>query len=140
MLAFREALAKLDWKVRRYLGNRVECADAKGGEQVVGLENLFRRARAVSREEWPELIAEFLRQVNVTGQADDLPTDLTLVADQLMVRLGKPINSLPEEARVWAQPLEGTDLVINLVIDYPSRMIYVTDKLIEDSPRSARNG
>lgn len=136
LLAFREALADLNWQVRRYLGNRVECADEQGGEQVVGLENLYRRARRLPREDWPNLIAEFLRQVNITGQIDELPNDLALVADQLLIRLGKPLQSLSDDARVWAMPLEGTDLVINLVIDYPNRMIYVTEKLVEDAGRA----
>ncbi|MBY0521870.1 MAG: hypothetical protein K2R98_00640 [Gemmataceae bacterium] len=133
LLAFREAIGGLGWQAKRWLGNAVECVDAEGSQQVVGLENLFRRARRVERNEWKDLITEFLRQVNVTEQKDDLPTDLATVADQLLVRLGKPLQSLPDEARVWAQPLDGTDLVLTLVIDYPQRMIYVTEKLIADS-------
>ena len=43
---------------------------------------------------------------------------------KLLPRLGKSIQSLPDDARIWSQPVEGTDLLINLVIDYPSRMIY----------------
>src|SRR5207249_9335425 len=61
LLAFREAVAALDWKVVRWLGGAVECSDAGGREHVVGLENLYRRARREERASWPELIATFLQ-------------------------------------------------------------------------------
>ena len=50
LLAFREAVAGLGWQVRKWMGHLVECADPEGREHVVGLENLFRRARQHERE------------------------------------------------------------------------------------------
>lgn len=135
LLAFREAAGELNWQVRRWLGAVVECADAEGREHQVGLENLYRRARRVDRSEWPALILEFLRTAGSIQSGDELPTDLAAVADQLLVRLGQPPRSLPDEAGVWTQMLNGIGLCLNLVIDYPNRMFYVTEKLIDASGR-----
>jgi hypothetical protein len=136
LLAFREALAGLNWQARRWRGHVVDCSDAEGREHTVGLENLYRRARRGERAEWPALISEFLRSVLSTEVNEDLPTNLAAVADQLMVRLGQPLQPAPDEARVWMQPLPGTGLVVNLVVDYPNRMIYATEEMIAASGRS----
>src|SRR6266436_4588988 len=133
LLAFREAVAGLGWQVRKWMGHLVECTDPEGREHVVGLENLFRRARQRERETWPALITEFLQTVTAGGEHEAMPAELAAAADQLLVRLGQPLKAMPNEARVWSQPLAGTDLCINLVIDFPNRMFYVTEKLVEDS-------
>ena len=88
LLAFREAVAGLGWQIKGWHGNAVDCLDGQGEEHVVGLENLYRRARRAGRPEWVALIADFLQHALGTNQADDLPTDLAPVADQLLVRLG----------------------------------------------------
>src|SRR5262249_12665081 len=85
------------------------------------------------RASWPGLIGEFLLTVNAVDQPG-LPTDLDAVADQVLVRLGLP-PKMPEHSRVWSEPLVGTDLVMNLVVDYPNRMCYVTENLVRDSGR-----
>jgi hypothetical protein len=133
LLAFREALAGLGWQVRQWKGPMVECTDADGQEHVIGLENLFRRARQVEREQWPALVTDFLNTVGDIDPEETLPGNLEDVADKLLVRLGPPIKKVPDEARVWSQPLEGTDLWINLVVDYPNRMCYVTEELVRNS-------
>jgi hypothetical protein len=135
MLAFREACTELNWQVRRWKGESVECVDAGGKEHVIGLENLFRRARQVERPQWPELITEFLNTVGSIDPQENLPENLELAADQLLVRVGPPMTKVSDEARVWGQPLDDTGLWINLVIDYPNRMCYVTEQLIRDSGR-----
>jgi hypothetical protein len=61
LLAFREALAGLNWEVVRWLGRAVVCRTPDGHEHTVSLDNLYRRARLVPRADWPGLIAEFLR-------------------------------------------------------------------------------
>jgi hypothetical protein len=135
LLAFREAARELKWEVRRWLGAAVECADAEGREHQVGLENLYRRARRVDRAEWPALIVDFLRTAGSIQEDDGLPTDLAAVAEQLLVRLGQPPRSLPDDAKVWTQMLDATGLCLNLVVDYPNRMFYVTEKLVSESGR-----
>jgi hypothetical protein len=133
LLALREAATALHWQVRQIRGDMAECLDAKGEEHLVGLENLYRRARQAERDSWPTLIADFLSTVAAIDPDQVLPEKLEEVADRLLVRLGPPLSGLPDDARVWSQALEGTDLSINLVIDYPNRMAYVTEKLVQDS-------
>lgn len=135
LLALSEAVTELNWQVRRWLGRAVECVDAEGRAQVVGLENLYRRARRLPRTEWPALIAEFLRTAGSLDANEGLPADLAGVAEQLLVRVGQPMTATPDAARVWSQELGDTGLCLNLVIDYPNRMHYVTEELVESSGR-----
>lgn len=130
LLAFREAAASVNMKIRRWLGHSVECTDAEGREQTVGLENLYRRARQVERSEWPALIAGFLRSVDLGSLEGQLGAELGAVSEQVLVRLGKGV---PDEMGAWEQELPGTELVINLVVDYPNRMVYVTEEQLEKS-------
>src|SRR5262245_52853726 len=76
MLALREAIAEIGWKIRRFKGEMVECVDAEGQDHVVGLENLFRRARQTERETWPELITDFLKTVGSIDPDETLPEHL----------------------------------------------------------------
>ncbi len=138
LLAFREALAALGWQATRWLGEAVACTDAEGREQVVGLENLYRRAKRTERAEWPELIAEFLR----TGQEapiDDPPQDLAAVAEQLLVRIGPPVSPRSGAPPVWSKEIEGTPLCANLVVDFPQSMFYVTEDMVENSGKSGED-
>jgi hypothetical protein len=132
LLAFREAAARLQWTVQRALGDAVACVDAEGREQVIPLENLYRRARRAPRASWPGLIAGFLRILRA-GQVAELPGELAEVADCLLVRVGRP----PEGAAAWSQPLPGTGLVVNLVIDYAQSLFYVPAALVAKSGRPA---
>jgi hypothetical protein len=134
LLAFREAVAGLNWQVRRWLGNAVECVDSAGHEQVVGLENLYRRARREDRASWPGLIAGFLGSVHAE-QVDNPPEDLAAVADRILVRVGQPLTKVAEGLEVWSQPLDETGLACTLVVDYPRSMFYVTTKMVEASGR-----
>jgi hypothetical protein len=133
LLAFREAAAKLGWKIESWQGDAIVCQDGTGEPLVVGLENLYRRVRREQRSEWPAQIADFLRKVHVGGQMTDQNRDLIEVAEQLLLRLAPPFPALPETARVWNQPLDETGLVISLVIDHAETMSYVTEEMIEKS-------
>jgi hypothetical protein len=133
LLAVREALASLNWEIRRLSGGTVQCADAQGREQTIGLENIYRRARREDRSTWPQLIAGFLGSVP-GEQLDNPPTDLAAVADRLLVRLGPPLDR-NGELKIWFQPLVEPDLGLSLVIDYPQSMSYVTEQMMADSGR-----
>jgi hypothetical protein len=135
LLAFREAAASLKWEVRRLRGATVECVDDKGRQQVVGLENLYRRARREERSTWPELIAGFLGSVP-TEQLENPPAGLAEVADRLLVRLGQPLGKAAD-LEIWFQPLVEPDLGLNLVIDYPQSMSYVSRQMVDDSGQPA---
>lgn len=133
LLAFREAAGQLGLQARRWLGDLAECVDADGKEHHIGLENLYRRARRSERETWPALIREFLTTVLAAEQEENLPDELAGVADKILVRLGQPLRAMTEDAKVWSRPLDDTGLFLNLVIDYPDRMCYVTAQLVEAS-------
>jgi hypothetical protein len=132
LLAFREALAGLNWQARRWLGNAVECVDAEGREQVVGLENLYRRARREDRAGWPRLIATFLQSAQAE-HFEEPPPRLSEVADRLLVRVGPPPVPPGDGPEVWSQALDDTGLGVTLVVDYPQSMCYVTETMVADS-------
>ena len=115
-----------------WLGSAVECVDAQGREQVVGLENLYRRARCEERSGWPELIGSFLGSVHAE-QFDKPPQALAEVADRLLVCIGQPLPKRADGPEVWSEPVGETGLGLILVIDYPRSMFYVTAKMVEDS-------
>jgi hypothetical protein len=128
LLAFREALAGLGWEPARWLGHAVVCRTGEGHEHTVGLDNLYRRARLVPRGDWPALITEFLRTVSSITPEVTLPDNLDAVADQILPRIGPPFAV--GEVKTWSQRLGDTGLAVNLVIDYPNRMTYVTEDLV----------
>jgi hypothetical protein len=131
LLAFREALAELGWKPARWLGHSVVCRAPDGAEHTVGLDNLYRQARQAARDQWPTLIGGFLRTVTSITPDDVVPADLAAAAGQLLPRLGRPF--LPGEMTVWSRPLGDTGLFVNLVVDYPDRMTYVSEEMIAGS-------
>jgi hypothetical protein len=131
LLALREALAGLGWEPVRWLGQAIVCRTAGGEEHTVGLDNLYRRARQEPRDQWPALIAGFLQTVASITPEDVAPDDLASAAGQILPRLGRPFA--PSEAKVWSQSLGDTGLMVNLVVDYPDRMTYVSEELITAS-------
>lgn len=133
LLAFREAAAKTGWHLVRLSGETALCHDDDQREHRIGLENIFRRARRQPRTEWPELIAEFLTSLSKVGAQDNLPASLSEVADQLLIRVGTPLVPTATGPPMWSLPLGNTGLVANLVIDYPDRMCYVHESLVEHS-------
>jgi hypothetical protein len=135
LLALQAALAEVGWEARRWQGDIVECADAAGKTHILGLANLYRRARRTERENWPALLGEFLRAVRGAEEADTLLKDLAAVADQLLLRVGPPMKAPRDAAPVWSEPLGETGLVVTMVVDYPDRMAYVTEDLVAGSGR-----
>src|SRR5437763_1237387 len=91
LLALREAFSRLGWQARRWLGDAVDCTDAKGREQTMALENLFRRVRPLDRSTWSDALAEMLSQVPDEALVDP-PKALSEVVDRLRVRLGRPMG------------------------------------------------
>ncbi|GEM_PF-1030482 len=134
LLALRAALAEVNWQARRWLGVAVECVDADGHEQVLGLENLYRRLRREDRATWPALIVEMLRSVPPESAET---VNLHDVAERILLRLGSPFAPMSEGKEVWFQPLVGKRLGVTLVIDYPNSMSYVTEQQIAESAEDA---
>jgi len=113
-------------------------APDKDGEQYIGLSNLYRRAKNAEKAEWPHLIREFLGHITGALAAPKLPDDLTTVAAQLRPRLGKPF-AREGKAHPWGIPLPGTGLEINLVIDFPNTMAYVTDEMLRKTGKAGED-
>ncbi len=64
LLAFREATAELNWQIRRWTNQLVECADEQGRMQLVGLEDFYQRVRPLQRDQWPAVITQLLRELH----------------------------------------------------------------------------
>ena len=135
LLALRVALGRVGWEARRWLGHAVDCVDDQGREQVIGLENLFRRIRREERDRWPDLIADYLATVP-QDVPDGAPQDLDEVADRVLVRLSPPVARQEPDLRLWTAPVVEKHVVATLVVDAPNSMAYVTEKMIEDSGKS----
>ena len=105
-------------------------APDRDGEQYIGLSNLNRHTKAAEKPEWPQMIREFLGHVTGALAGPKIPDDLTTVANQLRPRLGKPF-AREGKAYPWGLSLPGTGLEINIVIDFPNTMAYVTDDMLK---------
>lgn len=104
---------------------------AGGDDQYIGLANLFRRARAADAAEVPSMVRQFLDHLTGALKAPAVPDDLLQVGDRLRPRLGAPFDR--SAAHPWGIPLPGTGLEINLVVDFPNTMAYVTDAMLKRS-------
>jgi hypothetical protein len=132
LLALREAFVRVSWQARNWLGDAVECTDAAGREQVLALENLYRRVKSADRATWPDLLAEFLAQVPDEALVNP-PGNLAEVADRILVRLGAPFTPTDPATEIWSHRIAGSHLVATLVVDYPNSMSYVTAPMIAES-------
>jgi hypothetical protein len=139
--AITHALADFGYSVSTWEADGVNVLppnrDKEGG-QYVGLANLYRRTKAAEKADWPAMIREFLRHVTGALGGPKIPDDLAAVADQLRPRLGKPF-SRQGKAYPWGIPLPGTGLEINLVIDYPNTMAYVTEEMLRKTGKAGED-
>jgi hypothetical protein len=110
-----------DW---RDGGLDVETED--GGEQFLGLANLYRQVTGHPPEAGEQLVRQFLDNARV-GRPEELaqlPDTLEQAAERLMARLGRPFED--GDKAPWATPVPGADdLAVGLVIDYPTMMAFV---------------
>ncbi len=136
---FRAAVARqlsgLGYTVTRWQPEGVDVVAPGGSEQFLGLANLYRRAKAAGRAEWPRLIDEFLSHLAGVTEGPKIPEDLTTVSGQLRPRVGRPFGK-DLKARPWSRPIPGTGLDISLVIDFPNTMAYVTTDMLRTTPRT----
>jgi hypothetical protein len=117
-------------------GVKVHTGGADG--QYIGLINLHRRATSADRAEWPTMIRAFLSHRAALLKAPALPDDLTTIATQLRPRLGRPC-ARTDKTPPWGIPLPGTGLEINLVVDFPHGMVYVTGPMLARSRKNAED-
>src|SRR5919201_2624706 len=128
--AVNAAIRRMGWRVQSWQSDGVECLDEGGEKASFGLDNLYRRVKDLERAEWADAIAEHLRRVSAALREKPSETDLNEVADRLLLRVGKPFGAGLPGPHPWSHALEGTDLVVNVVIDYPETMAYVTAEMI----------
>jgi hypothetical protein len=136
LLALREAFARLNWQGNRWFGAAVECADAQGRTQVLGLDNLYRRVRPIERERWSDLLVDYLASLP-SEPLDEQVATLGDVAERLLVRLGPPPLTRAGDPSLWYQPIVGKHVVATLVIDAPQSMSYVTETMLAESGQPA---
>ncbi|MBA4065072.1 MAG: hypothetical protein C0501_15425 [Isosphaera sp.] len=137
--AVTHALAALGYTPTAWEPDGVNVrAPGRTDDQYVGLANLYRRAKAADRAEWPAVIRAFLENVTGALSGPKIPDDLSAVTAQLRPRLGKPFGR-HGRAYPWGVPLRGTGLEINLVVDYPNTMAYVTDEMLRKTGRAGED-
>ena len=137
--AVTHALADLGYSVGSWEPDGVNVvAPASEGAQYIGLSNLYRRAKAAEKVEWPAMIREFLGHLTGAIGGTKIPDDLTTVSAQLRPRLGKPF-SREGKAHPWGIPLPGTGLEINLVVDFPNTMAYVTEDMLRSTRKAGED-
>ncbi len=137
--AVTHALADVGYSVASWEADGVNVtAPNKNGEQYIGLSNLYRRAKAAEKAEWPQMIREFLDHITGALAGPKIPDDLMTVVNQLRPRVGRPF-SREGKAYPWGIPLPGTGLEINLVIDYPNTMAYVTDDMLKKTGKAGED-
>jgi hypothetical protein len=139
--AVAQALTEMEYTVESWEtdGVNILAPSERLGEEdrkhYVGLANLYRRVKGAEPTEWPAMIRAFLDHILGTLGGPAIPDNLATIALQLRPRLGKPF-SREAQTYPWGIPLPGTGLEINLVIDYPNTMAYVTEGMLKKS-RSA---
>ncbi len=106
--------------------------------QYLGLVNLHRRASAAPAAEWPAMIREFLDHRAELLKTPAIPDDLTTIAGRLRPRLGRPCDRT-DKTPPWGMPLPGTGLEINLVVDCPHGMVYVTQPMLARSRKKGED-
>ena len=121
------------FRVERWLPAGVLVTDAAGSAQELNLVHLARRLKNLPDEEWEAAAHDFL---GVLLRATTTLGPLESHAEQLRLRLG-PAYPPGGAGTPFAQPLPGTGLVRNLVVDSPRHMCYVTAADIEASGKSA---
>lgn len=128
--AVTEQLAALGFRVKAWQPGGMDVVGPSGKDHSIGLTNLYRRAKAANRTEWPRMIAEFLAHLTQVDPARDVPADLGTVIDHLRPRVGRPF-ARNLKTRPWAVPLVGTELEVHLVIDNQHTMTYVTEEMLK---------
>lgn len=125
--------------IREWRAGGVEVESADGGEQFLGLANLFRRVTTNPPEAADELVRDFFQNLaagHPAGIAEQMPESLAAAADQVFTRVGRPFDDT--EAAPWSMPVPGAEeLAVSLVIDYPTMMVYASKEMVGRSATPA---
>jgi hypothetical protein len=124
----------LGWKGPQ-LKYRLTAGDQTARE--LGTANLRKRVKLNPSAESAGIVREFIRNVTaVTAPEWKMPETLEECADRLLPRVGQPFaQGVPAP---WSDPLPGAPgLVVNLVVDFPTTMAYVTPEMVAKSATPA---
>ncbi len=136
----KQQLATAGFTVTRWYedGLGLDCKNASGETRYLGFSNLYRKCLDADRDEWPKIVTDFLEVIVLTTDQKDvqIPDDLATATDRLLVRIGKPFE-IKDGKGPWQKKLPGTELVLNLVLDSPRFMTYVTLDVLKRSDRPA---
>jgi hypothetical protein len=114
--------------------------EREGGEHhFIGLANLYRRVITHPAEMAERLVAEFFANGRMADpeQLSQIPDRLEDAADRVRARISRPYGDA--EHAPWSVPLDGADdLVVSLVLDFPTMMAFVTRPMADasDTPMS----
>lgn len=122
-------LALKEW---RDDGLEVERDD--GQQQFIGLANLYRRVITNPAEVSERLVREFFTNAHIadTDQLDQIPDRIEDAADKVRARISRPYGDA-EHAPWTGQLGEADDLVVSLVLDFPTMMAFVTKPMADRS-------
>src|SRR5260221_12247753 len=81
--AFTAALREVGLTVRQWQGASVICLNGDGEERTLSLNNVYRRAQNAPRENWPDIIQEFVQNMSAATDQARLPERLEEAADQI---------------------------------------------------------
>src|SRR5262249_36197369 len=131
--AMREAVAAVSWQISGETNSTLECLDGAGEKRIIGLENFYRRVKDRPSVEWAELLRGHL--LAVAPAFEEEKDDLNAVADRVFPHVGLPFKHIPGMS-VWSRPIEGTDLIVMLVVTSGGALNYVNQEQVEASGRS----
>jgi hypothetical protein len=135
--AFRELVERemtaLGYVPGEWDGRQLKYRTADGKEQELGTGNLLKRVKLNDPDDAPGIVREFVTNISAVAAPEwKLPETLEECPDRILPRIGQPFTAggpVP-----WSLPMPGTDeLVVNLVIDFPTTMAYVTPDLLAKS-------
>lgn len=130
---FEAAATAKNLKIVRWLENGAVLVNEDNEELQTYFTNVYRRCKDYPPDDWQDIIEHFMSQIFLEEKPPDNVAD---VSEQLRARLGQPFEAEPSGFQPWFQPLGETELVVNLVVDYPGRMLYVTPEMLNKSGRS----
>jgi len=125
-------LATLGQNIVRWHNDGLDYAVADNKTSYLGLTNLYRRVKTNEPEEAEAIVRHFLQHIVGTGSPETiLPDTIEDAAARLLPRIGQAFAK--DIATPWSKPLPGTQLHLNLVIDFPHTMAYLTKDKMEKS-------
>lgn len=116
-------------------GSQLKYRLSTGDDLVreLGTANLRKRVKLNDSSESAGIVREFIKNVTVvTAPEWKMPETLEECADRLLPRIGKPF--VAGGPSPWSDPLPGVEgLMVNLVVDFPTTMAYVTPDMMAKS-------